>query len=219
MEKTIQTYDRVVGVGVDLLNDFAPWGALPVAEGDQTVEPFNNAAAWIRANNGVVAFTNDEHPEVTAHFQENGGPWVPHCVKGTEGAKFIAGLVVEDADPILKKGTNPVDDGYSGFEGVGSDGMTLETLVYPEKGKSVAMIIGGLAIDYCDKATALDGIELAKKLPKARKLAVYVLRDAVRAVDVNPGDGDRAIAEMEAAGVIFVNSTDLVNGQVMEVRS
>ena len=217
--ETLKTYNRVVAVGVDMQNDFAPGGALGVNEGDQVVPAFNQAGQWVRNKNGIVVFTRDQHPKETKHFAEWGGPWPPHCVVGTKGAEFILGLDVREGDPIINKGTNPVDDGYSGFEGQTHDEAGLDVVVHPTHGEKVAMVVGGLATDYCDLATVMDGLEFAKNLDESRELGVFVLRDAVRAVDLQPGDGDRALAQMQEAGAVVISLDDLVNDRAFKVEA
>ena len=214
-----ETYDRVVAVGVDMQNDFLPGGSLGVNGGFEAVESFNVAGNWVRQQNGLVVFTRDWHPEKTKHFAEDGGPWPVHCVANTYGAEFGSELIVKDGDPILSKGTDPTDDGYSGFDGHAHDGLTLETILYPEKGERVAVVIGGLATDYCVEATVMDALRMSKNLSNARTLGVFALRDAMRAVNVKPQDGEQAVVDMIAAGARFVTTQELVNNQVFGVRN
>jgi nicotinamidase/pyrazinamidase len=180
-------------VVVDVQNDFCPGGALGVAEGDQVVPVLN---AWIREfhKKGLpVIYTQDWHPQDHCSFAGNGGIWPPHCVQGTKGADFHPDLVVQGE--ICRKGFVTDAEAYSGFDGRvgGLDGPTLGTWL---KQRAVARIfVGGLATDYCVKATVLDGI--------GNGLEVAVLRDGIRAVNVNEGDGEKAIAEMAGAGAII----------------
>lgn len=220
---TPETFNRVVTVGVDIENDFSPTGSLPVPYGDEVVPTFNNVAAWTREQpGGVVAFTKDWHPEHTNHFETEGGPWPVHCVADTYGSEFIDGLDVQDGDPILLKGTEVDEDAYSGFQAAAHDGLTLETLVHPLHGERVAILIGGLATDYCVKETVLDALRFAdhvKQQDQSRQLGVFVLRDAIRAVNIDPLDGDKAIEEMRAAGAQFVSSEEVVRNLAVEVRN
>jgi len=169
-------------VVVDVQNDFCPGGALAVAEGDAVVEPINRMAA----DYDVVVATRDWHPSEHGSFASRGGPWPRHCVQGTPGAELNPGLDGGAIDLIVDKGQSPDLPGYSGFEGT-----ELEPFL---RARDVATVhVVGLALDYCVRATALDA--------RARGFAVVVHRDATRAVEASEGDGERAVAELRAAGV------------------
>jgi nicotinamidase/pyrazinamidase len=185
---------------VDVQNDFAdPSGGLSVAGGDLVVPAINAQIELALDAGSAVIYTQDWHPPVTSHFAKDGGIWPVHCVVGTWGAELHPDLRV--VGPIVRKGSNG-EDGYSGF-----------TMRDPVSGETVAteldallrargvehVVVVGLATDYCVKATALD----------ARRLgyAATVLGDAIAAVDLTPGDGDRSLAEMAAAGVLVDNAT------------
>ena len=165
---------------VDVQGDFLPGGSLAVTDGFAVVQPLLEAAS----RTDLVVATRDWHPAGHASFAARGGPWPPHCVAGTPGAALhpridvIAGLVVT-------KGSDADRDAYSGF-----DGTPLAALL--RAAGVTRLLVGGLATDYCVRATVLDALR--------EGFAVTVLRDAVRAVDVRPGDGDRALEEMRAAG-------------------
>jgi nicotinamidase/pyrazinamidase len=182
---------------VDLQNDFAdPAGSLAVA-GGAAIVPFVNAqVAAAREAGWFVAYTQDWHPAHTPHFASDGGTWPVHCVMDTWGSELHPDLVV--SGPIVRKGSAG-EDGYSGFTmrdpvtGAGAP-TALAGLLW-ERG-IVRVVICGLATDYCVAATALDATELG--------FATSVLLDGVRAVDVAPGDGDRAIERMARAGVALV---------------
>lgn len=216
MEK-LEAFDRVVGIGVDIQNDFCLGGTLAVAEGDLVVDPMNTAINWVREQRGHVVFTRDWHPRETNHFAEFGGPWPVHCVAETFGAEFKEGLAVTVHDSVMSKGTLKDEDAYSGFQAKTHAGLTIETLLRPVKHEKVATIIGGLATDYCVKATVLDALKEADGQVGDRHIGVYVLEDAIAAVNVNPGDGETAIQEMKAAGAKFITSQELVNGRVLQV--
>jgi len=181
-------------VVVDVQNDFAdPAGGLAVRGGEAIVPRLNASAEAAVAAGAFVAYTQDWHPEVTPHFAKDGGTWPVHCVAGTWGADFHPGLAV--VGPSVRKGSNG-EDGYSGFtmrDTVSGDTIPteLEGLLRERGVKRV--VIAGLATDYCVKATALDAVRLGFK--------TTVLADAIAAVDVQPGDGVRALAEMRAVGV------------------
>ena len=171
---------------VDVQNDFCPGGALAVPDGDAVVEAVNRLASEAR----FVVATRDWHPADHNSFAEQGGPWPVHCVQGTPGAELRAGIDRDLIDVVLDKGQARDTDGYSGFEGTG-----LEELL---RSRGVdAVDVAGLALDYCVRATALDA--------KRAGFDVVVHRGATRAVDVEPGDAERAVAELRAAGVSVVD--------------
>ena len=165
---------------IDVQNDFCPGGALAVTDGDAVVEPINRLAA----GSPFVVATRDWHPADHGSFADSGGPWPVHCVQDTEGAALHPGVDSGQVDVIVDKGQARDLEGYSGFEGT-----ELERLLRDH--------VAGLALDYCVKATALDA--------KRAGFDVIVHRDATRAVDVEPGDGDRAVEELRAAGVTVVD--------------
>ena len=180
---------------VDVQNDFAdPAGSLSVRGAPSILPTINAEIVAATAAGAFVVYTQDWHPESTPHFARDGGIWPVHCVAGTWGAELHPTLVVDG--PRIRKGSNG-EDGYSGF--TMRDPLTgattpteLESLLR-EHGV-VRLAVCGLATDYCVKATALDGVRLG--------FETGVLADAVRAVDLAPGDGDRALAEMAAGGVV-----------------
>ena len=171
---------------VDVQNDFCPGGALAVPDGDAVVEPINRMA---RAAPFVVA-TRDWHPPDHGSFAVQGGPWPTHCVQDTPGAELHAGIDRSQIDAIVDKGQAPDREGYSGFEGTELERLLREHDVD-------AVDVTGLALDYCVKATALDA--------RRAGLDVVVHRPATRAVEVEPGDGERAVEELRAAGVNVVD--------------
>ena len=184
---------------VDLQNDFAdPGGSLSVSGGDAIVPVVNAEIEAARTAGALVTLTQDWHPSSTPHFQKDGGIWPVHCVRDTWGAELHPGLVADG--PVVRKGANG-EDGYSGF--TMRDPVSGETIpteleaVLRERGVE-RVVVCGLATDYCVKATALDAIELG--------FETSVLAEAIRAVDLQLGDGDRAIQEMAAAGVSVVRS-------------
>ena len=170
---------------IDVQNDFCPGGALAVSDGDAVVEPINQLAA----GSPFVVATRDWHPVDHGSFAENGGVWPVHCLQGSAGAALHPAVDSEQIDLIVDKGQARDLEGYSGFEGT-----ELERLLRERDVDTVH--VAGLALDYCVKATALDA--------KRAGFDVIVHRDATRAVDVEPGDGDRAVDELRAAGVQVV---------------
>ncbi|MGN6870097.1 MAG: nicotinamidase [Solirubrobacteraceae bacterium] len=171
---------------VDVQNDFCPGGALAVPDGDAVVEGVNRLAA----QSGFVVATRDWHPADHGSFADQGGPWPVHCVAGTPGAELHAGIERDVIDAVVDKGQAADREGYSGFEGTELERLLREHDVD-------AVDVAGLALDYCVKATALDA--------RRAGLAVTVHRGATRAVEVQPGDGERAVAELRSAGVEVVD--------------
>lgn len=184
---------------VDVQNDFAdPAGSLYVAGGERVVEAVNEQVERARVAGAIVVYTQDWHPGSTPHFQKDGGAWPVHCVGGTWGAELHPALRVVDDSEVVRKGTGG-EDGYSGFSvrdphsgqvrGTELDGVLAPRGVH-------RVVVAGLATDYCVKETVLDAIR--------RGLATSVVGDAIAAVDLEPGDGERALAEMTGAGATLV---------------
>ncbi len=170
---------------VDFQNDFTPGGALGVPDGDSIAERINELAASERF--ALVVATRDWHGADHGSFVEHGGIWPVHCVAGTPGAELHPGLDTARVDVVVDKGQDPGTDGYSAF-----DGTRLADKLR-ERGIDAVTVVG-LATDYCVKNTALDA---------AREgLAERVDPDAVRGVEVQPGDSARALDEMRAAGAV-----------------
>ena len=168
-------------VVVDVQNDFCPGGSLAVP--DRYAERFD-------AQGAAVFASRDWHPPRTKHFAAYGGIWPPHCVQGTAGAAPHPALVLPARTQVVSKGMDPDEDAYSCFQARAEQGGDFASLLAAREIQR--LFVGGLATDYCVKATALDALRAG--------LTVVVLQDAVRAVDVTPGDGARALAELAAAG-------------------
>jgi nicotinamidase/pyrazinamidase len=183
-------------VVVDVQNDFAdPAGGLSVAGGAAIVPTVNGEIAMAGSSGAFVVFTQDWHPESTPHFAKDGGIWPVHCVADTWGAQLHPGLTAPDDAPLVRKGVNG-EDGYSGF--TMRDPITGATI--PTELESILrdrgierVVVVGLATDYCVMATALDATRLG--------FETGLLTDAIAAVDLEPGDGERAIETMRKAGV------------------
>lgn len=180
---------------VDVQNDFCPGGALGVPRGDEVVTVLNEWIKKFKERGLPIVYTQDWHPEDHISFNKRGGPWPDHCVQGSAGASFHPDLIVEGV--IFRKGFDPEKEAYSGFDGylVRDDGSIDEntSLATWLKQQGVKRIfVGGLTTDYCVRATVLDGLK--------NGFQVQVLTAACRPVDVNPGDGERALSEMQAAG-------------------
>ena len=177
-------------VAVDVQGDFLPGGSLGVPGGDAVIPVLERVAATV----GTVVCTRDRHPAGHRSFVGQGGPWPPHCVVGTPGAELDPRIDALPARALVDKGTDPTVDAYSGFDGGGLAALLRERGVR-------RVLIGGLATDYCVRATALDAV--------AEGFETAVLTDAVRAVDVQPGDGERALEELRQAGVRLVRSDEV----------
>lgn len=172
---------------VDVQLDFLPGGSLAVPHGDEVVPALNHYIAVFRRLTFPVVATRDWHPPDHCSFQAQGGPWPPHCVAGSDGARFASLLDLPCETRIVSKATARDKDAYSGFEGTDLDDWL--------KGTGVRRVfVGGLATDYCVLNTVRDALRLGYE--------TYLMQDAVRAVDVAAGDGERAIAEMRSLGAI-----------------
>jgi nicotinamidase-related amidase len=180
--------DRTALIAVDVQGDFLPGGSLGVPDGFAVIPPLLAAAPHV----DMVIATRDWHPPNHVSFAARGGPWPVHCVAGTPGAA-LAPDIDRIAGVVVSKGSNPDVDAYSGF-----DGTPLAALL--RAGGVTRLLIGGLATDYCVRGTVLDA--------RREGFDVEVLRDAVRAVEVQPGDGDRALEEMRAAGARVVEAPE-----------
>lgn len=193
----MQDYDTTTAlVIVDLQNDFAdPAGGLTVLGGDAIVGTVNNHVAIAVDAGATVVATQDWHPESTPHFARDGGIWPVHCIADTWGAELHPRLVLPAATAVVRKGTSG-EDGYSGFtmrdSVTGEEIPTVLDHLLRESGVRRIVVVG-IATDYCVKATAMDGLRLGYE--------TSLIVDAVAAVDLVPGDGDRALAEMQEAGV------------------
>jgi len=181
---------------VDVQNDFCPSGALGVPDGDAIIPKVNRTIALFERRDLPLIFTRDWHPRVTKHFKEFGGAWPAHCIQGTKGARFHPDLVIPKTALILSKGMDPEQDSYSAFQALTDRGRDLESTLH-ELGTE-ELFVCGLATDYCVRATSLDALR--------RGIGVRVLKDAIRGVDLKPGDSDAALREMRAHGVLFADS-------------
>ena len=166
---------------VDVQHDFLPGGALGVPDGDQVIPALLAAAP----DADVVVVSRDAHPPDHCSFVEQGGTWPVHCVAGTHGAELHPDVAALDPDVRIEKATTADRDAYSAFDGTG--------LADELRARGVdEIVIGGLATDYCVRASVLDALR--------EGFAVTVLEDGIRGVEVQPGDSARAIEEMRAAG-------------------
>jgi nicotinamidase/pyrazinamidase len=184
---------------VDVQNDFAdPGGGLYVEGGDAVVPLVNEQVGAARAAGATVVFTQDWHPPETPHFAKDGGTWPVHCVGGTWGAEFHPDLEVPDDAPVVRKGVDG-GDGYSGFsveDPVSGERSSTELGALLESSGTERVVVTGLAGDVCVKETALDAARLGYE--------VVMPLSTTRMVELEPGDGERAIREVREAGVEVV---------------
>ena len=185
--------ERTALVVVDVQNDFAdPAGSLYVEGGESVIPMANGEIEKANASGALVVYTQDWHPETTPHFMKDGGIWPVHCVHDTWGAQLHPELQVKGE--VVRKGIRG-EDGYSGFTvrdaATGDAAPTLLPELLHDRGIERVVILG-LATDYCVKETALDAIELG--------FETILLRDGIRAVDLEPGDGERALEAVAAVG-------------------
>ena len=186
---------------VDVQNDFCAGGALEVPRGDAVVTPINRMLAAFGGAGTPIFASRDWHPDGSSHFIESGGVWPVHCIAETDGAAFHPDLALPDGTAVVSKGTAPDADGYSAFDGtVDETGDSLGDAL-ASRGV-VHLIVCGLATDYCVRASVLDACR--------QGLRVWVVSDAIAAVNLNNGDGPQAIEEMRAAGAAFIDTDTAV---------
>jgi nicotinamidase/pyrazinamidase len=181
-------------VVVDVQRDFLPGGALAVPDGDRVVPALQRYLERFEHLGRTIIFTRDWHPADHVSFHAQGGPWPPHCVVGQPGAEFAPGLRLPTSAMVLSKATRPDAEAYSGFEGTDLAARLRQQGVK-------RLLVGGLATDYCVRATVLDALR--------EGFEVLLLVDAIRPVDLQPGDGERAIQSMLQAGALPVRFEQL----------
>jgi nicotinamidase/pyrazinamidase len=185
---------------VDVQNDFAdPKGSLYVWGGEGIVVRINTEIDDAQRAGSPIVYTQDWHPPVTPHFAKDGGIWPVHCVQGTWGAEFHPGLRVVPEAPVIQKGGGG-EDGYSAFsvrDPVSGDVHRTRLGELLEARGVQNVVIAGLATDYCVKESGLDALRLG--------FHPTVLTDSVRAVDLQPGDGERALEDLAAAGAELIS--------------
>lgn len=198
MTEPIAPYDAETALlVVDVQNDFAePAGSLSVLDGLAVIPILVAEIDAAREAGSVIVYSQDWHPERTSHFAAFGGAWPAHCVMGTWGAELHPDLPV--VGHVVRKGSNG-EDGYSAFTMRDPlTGTTIETELHAilrDRGVR-RVVVGGLATDYCVAETGLDARRLGYE--------TVILADAVRAVDLAPGDGDGALERLRAAGATVV---------------
>lgn len=173
---------------VDVQQDFCPGGALAVPDGDAVVPVLNQWIAAAQDAGAPVFASRDWHPPDHVSFQAQGGPWPSHCVAETPGAAFHPDLALPESATVIDKGTDSGHEAYSAFEGT--------ELAEQLRAAGIERLwVGGLALDYCVRASVLDARWIAD-------LPVHLILSATRAVEVQPGDGSRALDDMRAAGAV-----------------
>ena len=177
-------------VVVDVQNDFLPGGSLAVPDGDAVVPVINQYLEIFHSQGLPIFATRDWHPSDHCSFQVQGGIWPSHCVSDTDGARFSAQLKLPDETVIISKGSNSNEDAYSGFHGT-----NLNQLLHTQNVNR--LFIGGLATDYCVLNTVKDAL--------FHDYSVFLLEDAIRAVNVQADDGQNATQEMINLGAILIN--------------
>lgn len=176
---------------VDVQNDFLPGGSLGVTDADQIIAPLNAYACKFAGIHLPVFATRDWHPHKHCSFKEQGGLWPPHCVANTDGAEFSKDLKLPADTRIVSKAIYPDNDVYSGFGSTNLHGKLTEMEIK-------RVFIGGLATEYCIKATVQDALNHGYE--------TYYLRDAIRAVNVKPRDGETAEEKMIMSGAKVINA-------------
>lgn len=184
---------------VDLQNDFCPGGALPVPDGDRIVPRVNRVIRLFERRGLPIIASRDWHPRETRHFKGFGGAWPPHCIQGTKGARFHPDMKLPKGAVIVSKGMDPEEDSYSAFQAMSAKGRDLESVLHESYVGD--LFVCGLATDYCVRASAIDAFK--------RGFRVRVLKDAVRGVDVKPGDSEDAIRELKTVGIAFAETRGL----------
>ncbi|HZO98416.1 MAG TPA: bifunctional nicotinamidase/pyrazinamidase [Gaiellaceae bacterium] len=191
---------------VDVQNDFCPGGALPVPHGDDVAAPLNRLAGSF----DLVVASRDWHPPDHGSFAtvatdpgrwrgtDPPSIWPVHCVQGTPGAELHPSLDRSNVDLVVDKGQDPTSQGYSAFQDTGLAGALRERGVD-------RLYVGGLATDYCVKQSVLDALR--------QGFEVVVVEDAIRGVDVSPGDSERAVEAMRAAGASFATSDEVLRAR------
>ena len=188
---------------VDVQNDFCPGGALAVREGDAIVAVLNQYMGDFFKKQLPIFASRDWHPAKTSHFKEFGGLWPVHCVQNTTGAQFHPRLQLPKTVRIISKGMDPQKDSYSAFQGIDERGVAFEDCLKTLGVKE--LFVGGLATDYCVKFSCLDAVQHGFK--------VKLLTDAIKGVNIQPGDSQKAIEDMERQGSKKLTYKDFSDGK------
>lgn len=181
-------------LSVEIQYDFLPGGSLAVPGGGAVVPAMRHCMKLFEQLGLPIFATRDWHPANHCSFRAQGGRWPPHCVAGSAGAQFASALELPASAQVISKATTPEKDSYSGFEDTDLDARLRALEVR-------RLFVGGLATDYCVLNTVRDALRLG--------YAVVLLTDACGALDVNPGDGERALEEMQRLGATRQESAGL----------
>jgi nicotinamidase/pyrazinamidase len=188
-QKTWQVQPGDALLIIDVQNDFLPEGNLGVPHGDNIIQKLNQYLHIFTTHHLPIYATRDWHPSQHCSFHLQGGNWPVHCVAGTYGAKFPSTLELPTSTIIISKATMPEKDAYSGFQYTNLNANLRSASIH-------RLFIGGLATDYCVLNTVRDALNFGYH--------VYLLIDAIRAIDAQPGDGQRALDEMKSLGAQFI---------------
>lgn len=181
-------------IAVDVQNDFLPGGSLAVPGGDEVIPVLNRYIALFTGRGLPVFATRDWHTPDHCSFRQQGGVWPPHCVAGTAGAAFPAALALSEGAQVISKADTRLKDAYSGFEGTSLDSLLQSAGIR-------RVFVGGLATDYCVLNTVKDALRYGYQ--------TLVIEDAVRAVNVQPGDGTRALEDMLRLGAVAIHFEEI----------
>jgi nicotinamidase/pyrazinamidase len=171
---------------VDVQNDFLPGGMLAVPRGNEIIPILNRYIALFHTHGLPIFATRDWHPPNHSSFKQQGGEWASHCIAGTFGAEFPVGLNLPSDTVVISKATRQEKDAYSGFDNTSLDGLLKSSRV-------CRLFIGGMATEHCVFHTVKDAVQF--------RYVTFLLEDAVRALDRNPGDGLRTLEEMAGLGI------------------
>lgn len=194
---TVLLTEKDALIVIDVQNDFLSGGSLAVATGDEVISVLNHYIALFSERGLPIYVTRDWHPENHCSFKPYGGMWPPHCIANTHGAHFCAALTIPHDAVVVSKATKPDDDAYSDFDGTGLENDLWDRHID-------RIFVGGIATDYCVLSTVMDGLRLGFK--------VMLLVDAIRAVNVHAGDGQKAIDKMTKGGAIPIALSDIGTG-------
>lgn len=186
---------------VDVQNDFCPKGALAVRQGDKIIPNINKYIEIFLQNKFPVFATRDWHPKKTFHFKKYGGVWPIHCIKNTKGARFHPKLKLTNEAVLLYKGADPKKDSYSAFQARDENGIGLLKLLKVLKVREIYIV--GLATDYCVKFSALDALK--------KGFSVKILMDAIKGVNLRPGDSKDAVKVMVREGAKKITLKSIKN--------
>ncbi len=232
MFESPKTYGEIVGITVDMQNDFVlPSGTLSVNDAEQAIPAINTTNEFVRSNGGQVVFTQDWHrADNKNHFTK----WPVHCVQERAGAALHDDVNVTPFDTVAKKGMYLEDDGYSGWGAELQTGVLFDLIasldpaertvgraigilarMTAERDQRTAVVINGVATDYCDLATTMDALATTDR----QTTDVYIVSDGIRAVNVTTGDGEAAFAKMIAAGARPITSKEIVDGSIVIDRA